>query len=282
MMIRHQTQPIVIHRYDPLLIGTTLDNRYTIMADLAHTAMAHIYLAWDSQIKQIVVMKRLSLATRPAGIERRMAIDYLRQEAHILQSLQHPSIPQYRDCFRIDDDYYVVMEHIMGIPLSLLISRDGLHPHDALILLVKLCHVVSYLHLRRDPIVHGDIKPSNIIITPTGKVTLLDFGIARHMAVQKWTRIPIGTWPYASPEQAAGAPLDPRSVERSTAISPHDRYANAQTLGHVLEAATSHQPVTTQTVRQGGEWLSKIGSALGILSLFLSITLSVATSVPSF
>jgi serine/threonine protein kinase len=286
---------INVRQQDPLLIGTILDDHYIVVAELARTQMTHVYLARMRRSRRLVVIKRLSLAAEPAGLNRLLAISYLLRESDLLLALRHRAIPQHRDCFRIDNDYYLVMDHVIGTPLNILIAHQNIGREPAINLIIRLCNVVLYLHERDNPIIHADIKPGNIIVTPSGDVVLLDLGLARPMFPPRSTHHPVGTIPYAPPEQIVGNPLDKRTdiyalgsvlrelvpvsesddeleaiIERATALVPGNRYKDVQSFVAALEATIRHQGVSTTAVHTLFWWLWGIVSVvilLGVLSL---------------
>ncbi len=186
--------------------------------------MGVVYLAQDQR-----------LANRPCAIkemvdhfidpqQRRDANEYFAREADTLAQLRHPSIPAITDRFDQANRHYLVMEYVEGRNLEEEMAALG-HPLDEGVVIDiarQLCEVLSYLHSFTPPIVYRDMKPSNVMLTPRGKVMLIDFGIARLFKVaSKGTMI--GTLGFAPPEQYQGQ-VDPRS----------DIYSLGATLHYVL------------------------------------------------
>ena len=162
--------------------GTLLNNRYRIVSILGQGGMGAVYCALDEHLGVSVAVKENLFLTD----------EYTRQfqrEANILASLHQPDLPQVRDYFTISTQVqYLVMDFIEGEDLRARIERQRILPEKEVILIgVLICDALSYLHTRKPPIVHRDIKPGNIKITPEGEVYLVDFGLAKVMAASQAT-----------------------------------------------------------------------------------------------
>jgi serine/threonine protein kinase len=218
--------------------GTVLRRQFVVDDVLADTHMSTVYGGWELGCRpqeRRIVIKRLSTAPKPGGLTRRAAVRAFRQEATVLRSLNHPQIPRLRAAFRRGDDYYIVMDYIAGIALDQLMDRGPISPEIAFAITDGLCDVISYLHHQRPPIIHADMKPSNVILANNGQVVLLDFGLARPRNLAHWDDEPIGSLPYAPPEQRRGEPLDERS----------DLYALGVLLTELLDSVASRSFVRT-------------------------------------
>ncbi|MDZ4718709.1 MAG: serine/threonine-protein kinase [Roseiflexaceae bacterium] len=297
-----QSYTLRTRRFDPLPVGTVLARRYIIVALLARTQMTSVYLARTHRLGCLVVIKRLSLANEPAGLDRARAIGYLLRESQLLAGIRHRAVPRWRDCFQICEDYYLVMDHMAGKPLSVLIEHWPVSREKALTIMLRLCRVVAYLHERDVPIIHADLKPSNLIFTESGDIILLDFGLARPLFPRRRTQYPIGTIPYAPPEQHAGASLDQRSdiyalgmifddlisvshadqtisriIQHATEISPSQRYQTVR----AMMADLQHAQMRTSSARilyyQAFLWLWAVLCFVVLLGI---LTLRVPTSPP--
>ncbi len=151
------------------------------------------------------------------------------REARILQTLDHPAIPRYRDYFSTDSTeswgFCLVKDYIPGESLADRIRRGRTYSEQEAIELAEgLLEILSYLHERTPPIIHRDIKPSNILIGENGQLYLVDFGAVQNLAVVEGQTITIvGTYGYMPPEQFGG---------RTVAAS--DLYALGATLVHAL------------------------------------------------
>ncbi|MFJ2110407.1 MULTISPECIES: Stk1 family PASTA domain-containing Ser/Thr kinase [unclassified Streptomyces] len=196
-----------------------LGGRYELGSVLGRGGMAEVYLAHDTRLGRSVAVKtlRADLARDPSFQAR------FRREAQSAASLNHPAIVAVYDT---GEDYvdgvslpYIVMEHVDGSTLrELLHSGRRLLPERTLEMTVGILQALEYSH--RNGIVHRDIKPANVMLTRTGQVKVMDFGIARAMGdsgmTMTQTSAVIGTAQYLSPEQAKGEQVDARSDLYST------------------------------------------------------------------
>ncbi|MFF0475195.1 Stk1 family PASTA domain-containing Ser/Thr kinase [Streptomyces sp. NPDC004284] len=196
-----------------------LGGRYELGPVLGRGGMAEVYLAQDTRLGRTVAVKtlRADLARDPSFQAR------FRREAQSAASLNHPAIVAVYDT---GEDYvdqvsipYIVMEYVDGSTLrELLHSGRKLLPERTLEMTVGILQALEYSH--RAGIVHRDIKPANVMLTRTGQVKVMDFGIARAMGdsgmTMTQTSAVIGTAQYLSPEQAKGEQVDARSDLYST------------------------------------------------------------------
>ncbi|GAA2655581.1 Stk1 family PASTA domain-containing Ser/Thr kinase [Streptomyces lunalinharesii] len=196
-----------------------LGGRYELGSVLGRGGMAEVYLAHDTRLGRTVAVKtlRADLARDPSFQAR------FRREAQSAASLNHPSIVAVYDT---GEDYvdgvsipYIVMEYVDGSTLrELLHSGRKLLPERSLEMTTGVLQALEYSH--RAGIVHRDIKPANVMLTRTGQVKVMDFGIARAMGdagmTMTQTAAVIGTAQYLSPEQAKGEQVDARSDLYST------------------------------------------------------------------
>src|SRR6058998_3455047 len=191
-----------------------LGGRYELGQVLGRGGMAEVYLAHDTRLGRTVAVKTLRayLARDPSFQAR------FRREAESAASLNHPAIVAVYDT---GEDYidgtsipYIVMEYVDGSTLrELLHSGRKLLPERALEMTAGILQALEYSH--RNGIIHRDIKPANVMLTRTGQVKVMDFGIARAVAdtsaTMTQTAAVIGTAQYLSPEQARGETVDARS-----------------------------------------------------------------------
>ena len=202
----------------------SLRGRYQVQRPLARGGMGAVYLAADTELfGRLCVVKELH-ARGLSPADQAEAERNFRREAEVLAALRHPSIPQIYDYFITDERYYLVMEYIEGENLAERVGRQGLLPPDELLRYAdQVCDVLVYLAERQPPVVHRDIKPSNIILQPSGRTFLVDFGVAKPKAGRGRDTAAWGTMGYASPEQTAGR-AEPSS----------DVYGLGATLYHLL------------------------------------------------
>ena len=185
-------------------IGQIVKERYEIVEILGEGGMAFVYKARDKQLQRDVAIKTL----KPNYVNQEKFVDRFRREAQTAANLNHPNIVQIFD-WGIDDEPYFVMEYIEGNTLTSIISGNrtvGLN--DILYIGSQVANGLKEAHKRG--LVHRDIKPGNIMITPDGKVKVTDFGIVslqnEESDITK-TGAVLGTASYISPEQAQGKPV---------------------------------------------------------------------------
>lgn len=186
-----------------------LNNRYQIEGRIGSGGMAEVYRARDLMLERTVAIKLLreDFSQDPTFRER------FRQEAKAAANLSHPNIVTIHDFGFDDKQIFIVMEYIPGTDLkTILESRGSLSVNEALPLIIQACAGVGYAH--RAGLVHCDVKPHNMIVTPDQRLKVTDFGIARALASispQEINNVVWGSPQYFSPEQAAGHPPSPAS-----------------------------------------------------------------------
>jgi serine/threonine-protein kinase len=186
-----------------------LNERYQITEQLGEGGMAVVYRARDLMLERSVAIKvlRKSFSADPDFRER------FRQEAKAAANLSHPNIVTVHD-FGLDEKHlFIVMEYLPGTDLKTMLKRRGRFNEDeALPLLIHTCAGIGYAH--RAGLVHCDVKPHNIIVTPDRRVKVTDFGIARALASihpEEKLAYVWGSPQYFSPEQAEGGAPSPAS-----------------------------------------------------------------------
>ena len=191
---------------DPL-IGRRFDRRYTILRKLGSGGMAEVYLAEDDELGRQVALKMLN--ERHARDEQ--FVERFKREARNAARLSHPHIVRIYDRGQAEGTYYISMEYLDGPTLKELLVRKGPTPPLTAIKFAR--EILSALgEAHKHDIVHRDIKPHNVIVSPEWEVKVTDFGIARSGASQMTEAGSIvGTAQYLSPEQARGKPVDQRS-----------------------------------------------------------------------
>ncbi|MEN6409240.1 MAG: protein kinase [Anaerolineaceae bacterium] len=188
--------------------GDLLNQRYRILGILGQGGMGAVYHAQDENLGVEVAVKENFFLTE----------EYTRQfyrEATILAGLRHPNLPRVGDHFSIEGEgQYLVMDYIEGEDLRERMERVGtLNEEEAVQIGAAICDALTYLHTRKPPVVHRDIKPGNVKITPDGQVMLVDFGLAKVMTgTQATTTGARAMTPgYSPPEQYGTARTDPRT-----------------------------------------------------------------------
>lgn len=182
-----------------------LKQRYAILAQAGRGGFGSVYKAKDIQFgNQLVAIKEMSQSSiDPQDLTEATAS--FNHEAMLLAHLTHPNLPRIYEQFTEDGRSYLVMDFIEGDTLEEHLEKLGhtkLPVEKTLNIALQLCSVVEYLHTRQPPIVFRDLKPANIMMTPSGHVYLIDFGIARHFKPgQEKDTTALGSTGYAPPEQ---------------------------------------------------------------------------------
>ena len=213
--------------------GALLHKRYRIVEILGQGGMGSVYRAVDENLGVDVAVKENLFTTE----------EYARQfrlEAVILANLRHPNLPRVTDHFVIGDQgQYLVMDYIEGEDLRQRMERAGnISEDDAILMGAAMCDALTYLHTRKPPILHRDLKPGNVKITSDGHIFLVDFGLAKvlHGSQATTTGARAMTPGYSPPEQYGTARTDPRTDIYSlgatiyaalTGIIPEDGLARA-------------------------------------------------------
>jgi hypothetical protein len=207
------------------MVGKTLQ-QYQFLEQLGAGGMGEIYKARDTRLNRFVAIKVLTSASAGDPERRRRFI----QEAQAASALNHPNIITIHDIITADNADHLVMEYVQGKTLVDLIPKGGLRVPQVLKSAVQMTDALQAAHAAG--IVHRDLKPGNVMVTDSGLVKILDFGLAKladpspvsHLndadpdATQAIAEAPltvegsiIGTVSYMSPEQAQGKRVDPRS-----------------------------------------------------------------------
>tara|TARA_B100000902_G_scaffold33249_1_gene39859 strand:+ start:1214 stop:2983 length:1770 start_codon:yes stop_codon:yes gene_type:complete len=185
-------------------IGQIVKERYEILEILGEGGMAFVYKARDMQLERFVAIKTL----KPNYVNQETFVDRFKREAKTAANLNHPNIVQIFD-WGIEKEPYFVMEYIEGNTLTSIIAKNRtISLSDILFIGAQVSNGLHAAHQKG--LVHRDIKPGNIMITPDGKVKVTDFGIVslqnEESDITKTGSI-LGTASYISPEQAQGKPV---------------------------------------------------------------------------
>lgn len=231
------------------LVGRRLDH-YLVLDSIGGGAMGHVYRARDVVLRRTVALK-VHRATR------RSALGRFQQEGRALLALQHPGIAEIYEHGETAGMPYIAMELVEGPTLADLLRHGGVGGPAA----VAIAHDVALAlgHAHRHGTVHRDLKPSNVIVSSSGVVKLVDFGLAKQIAmpepaedeatVYEWSGVHtaagavLGTPAYMSPEQARARPIDARADvfslgallhELVTGVAIFRRASPAATIGAIL------------------------------------------------
>ncbi|MBE3001796.1 serine/threonine protein kinase, partial [Nocardiopsis sp. HNM0947] len=212
----------------PELAGTVLSDRYRLEEQVGSGGMGTVWKATDTLLNRPVAVKLL----HPAQMAEPTARERFRTEGRITAGLSHPGIAQVYDYGEEEGRAFLIMELVVGEPLSQILRETGhLTPDRTLDFVCQAAKALAAAHARG--VVHRDIKPGNLLVTEDDQLKLTDFGIARgDMSVTlTQTGMVMGTAQYISPEQASGRP----------ATSSSDLYA----LGVVAYECLAGQPPFT-------------------------------------
>jgi len=200
------------------MIGRTISH-YEITEKLGEGGMGVVYKARDTRLKRFVALKVLP-PDKVSDPERKQRFV---QEAQSASALNHPNIVTVYDIDQADGVDFIAMEYVDGKTLDELIGRKGLKLNEALRVAIQIADALAEAHAAG--IVHRDLKPGNVMVTPDGRVKVLDFGLAKltetapagpddpTLTARQSTElgVVVGTAAYVSPEQAEGRKVDARS-----------------------------------------------------------------------
>ena len=204
--------------------GQILQSRYRIDKQIGQGGMGAVYVATDERFNSTVAIKQTLLMDD----NYRKAIE---REARLLNSLKHPALPRVSDHFLEGNGQFLVMEYIPGEDLSHRMEDENkpFPVEEVLNWADQLLDALDFLHNQENPVIHRDIKPQNLKVTPMGRIILLDFGLAKGNPTESANKTAAKSIfgysrNYASLEQIQGTGTDPRS----------DLYSLAATLYHLL------------------------------------------------
>jgi serine/threonine-protein kinase len=183
-----------------VLLGRQMNGRYTILSLVAEGGMGRVYRARDDVEGDEVAVKRVPFSEVAVSAKPLF-------ESDLLRVLRHPNLPRVRDSFRDGSAHYLVMNYIAGPTLHEVIKvYERLEPRLAVAYALDVLQVLDYLHCQPRPIIHRDIKATNLKFHEDGRLMVVDFGIAKVLAPDEYTRMSAkGLTPgYGPPEQYTG------------------------------------------------------------------------------
>ena len=196
-----------VARSDPPTSATVAEElrsgRYAVTKRLGGGGQGETLEAVDKRDGRLVAIKRF----RIKGAESWKDVELAEREARVLSGLDHPSLPRYIEHFEESGSLYLVMEKIEGNTLREFARIQGFDQHAVVRLLNDVADVLEYLHRRSPPLIHRDIKPTNIIRRPDGAFVLVDFGSVRDCLKPEGGSTVVGTFGYMAPEQFQGRAL---------------------------------------------------------------------------
>jgi serine/threonine-protein kinase len=236
--------------------GTQLRERYEILGLIGQGGMGAVYKAADLRLPgRLCAVKEIWLPSDMSADALAQAREQFLREASTLARLDHPNLPKVSDYFTlapatgkadppVTSRDYLVMDYVPGQDLHQVVQearREGQFLDERAVLdwMVQLCAALSYLHDQDPPVIHRDVKPANVKLTPDGRIKLVDFGLVKPLDPQDPKTVTglrgIGSLPYTPIEQYAGelGHTDIRS----------DLYGLGATVYHLL---TGHPPASAQ------------------------------------
>jgi serine/threonine-protein kinase len=200
---------------DPL-VDRLLDGRYAVEARLAHGGMSTVYVATDTRLGRRVAVKVM----QPALAEDPEFVARFNREARAAARLSHPDVVAVYDQGADDGHVFLVMEYVPGSTLRDVIREKGrLSPGETVAVMDHVLAALGAAHAAG--LVHRDVKPENVLVTPDGRVKVTDFGLARAVAGSSVTGdsgMMFGTASYVAPEQVSGGVADVRSDVYSAGV----------------------------------------------------------------
>jgi serine/threonine protein kinase/tetratricopeptide (TPR) repeat protein len=191
-----------------LVLGTVLASRYEIVALLGEGGMGAVYKAQDMALDRPVALKVI----RPALAQNSAIVERFKQELRLSHTVTHKNVVRMYDLGEDAGIKFITMEFIEGRDLRALIEEKGkLPPEQAVDVLQQVCRALEAAHTVG--VIHRDLKPQNIMQDASGRIVVMDFGLARTLQGDGMTQSGalVGTMEYMSPEQALGKELDQRS-----------------------------------------------------------------------
>ena len=235
-----------------LAVGAVLAGRYRVLARLGEGGMGGVYQAEDLRVPgRMWAVKELLGDAHTTPEEQAAAIQRFDAEVALMARFSNPRIPAVVDRFYEGGHHYFVMDFVPGASLEARLAQANgpLPERQVLEWCAQVCDVLAYLHAQQPPVILRDLKPGNVMVTPTGEVRVIDFGIARTYKLGQTSNTEnLGTLIYASPEHLGQTgQTDARS----------DIYSLGATLYHLL---TNHEPAPMDTPAPGS--LRRLNPAL--------------------
>jgi HAMP domain-containing protein len=195
--------------------GRLFANRYYVLSILGKGGMGTVYRVLDRELDEDVALKVLT----PEIGEGSTAGDVLRQETRLARMITHPNVVRAYDLGESDGVRFLTMEYVPGTTLSELLERRGrLDLAPGLQIAKQICRGLAAVH--KAGVIHGDLKPRNVMVMASGVVKLMDFGVARGArGGERQDGLVGGSLQYMSPEQARGGALDPQTDLYSAGVT---------------------------------------------------------------
>jgi len=188
----------------PLSPGTSLQSgRLQVLSQLAFGGFSAVYMVKDRQNKAMI-LKELVIPKNIGEEATQRIKDHFTREAKILSELNHEQLAKVLDFFVEERRNYLLLEYIRGQNLRQLVSgKTGLQESIVVDWAMQMCSVLEYLHTHHPPVIHRDFTPENLIVSPVGKIVLIDFNAAFELVCTATSTV-IGKYAYMAPEQFRG------------------------------------------------------------------------------
>lgn len=224
--------------------------RYRIVREIGRGGMGAVFLAEDAEFSRKVAIKILSGGTSdPAALRR------FEREARTVAQLRHDAIVRVHDVGGLGDLHFFVMDYVEGVSLQRFLQAQGQLPIDIVeAVLYRVGVGLAHAHAQPNPVVHRDVKPSNILVDTEGQVTIMDFGVAKvgqDSAGLTRTGMIVGTPEYISPEQVRSAPVSPATDQYALgAVTFAMLTGRPPFAGSFYEVLIAHQKENVPDIRE--------------------------------
>jgi HAMP domain-containing protein len=233
-------------------VGHVFAGRYELLSELGKGGMGVVFRARDRELDEEVALKVLKGVG--VGEGQGSQVDRLRQEIKLARVITHPNVVRAFDFGESGGSHFLTMEYVPGTTLREVIdARGGLQLTPALQIAKQVCRGLAAVH--KAGIIHGDLKPQNVMVMGSGVAKLMDFGVARTRSNQDHGGVSVaGTPLYMSPEQAKGADLDERSDIYSAGVLIYEMFTGqcpfqAREVTEILQMHLNDIPVDPRTHR---------------------------------
>ena len=233
-------------------VGRIFAGRYELLSELGKGGMGVVFRARDRELDEEVALKVLKGVGEGEGSSAQ--VDRLRQEIKLARVITHPNVVRAFDFGESGGSRFLTMEYVPGTTLREVIdARGGLQLTPALQIAKQVCRGLAAVH--KAGIIHGDLKPQNVMVMGNGVAKLMDFGVARMRSNQDHGGVSVvGTPLYMSPEQAKGADLDERSDIYSVGVMMYEMFTGqcpfqAREVAEILQMHLSDTPADPRALR---------------------------------
>lgn len=249
----------------PLPVGTVVEN-YRVESIVGKGGMGEVYLARHALSQQEVALKVVSpLLMKAEGVAARFL-----KEAQTMARLRHPNIVQLYNFFEAGGRFFMVMEYLPGQSLKERLKQGALSVDEAVRVSLGVLAGLHFAHTRDNAVIHRDVKPDNVLLTDSGRVVLIDFGVAKALGTEKLTRTgsTVGTCEYMSPEQVMAENVGPATDQYAFGVTLFKMLTGSVPFPQesdsgfeVMRAHLEREPPSLDSLREGlPRWLQQVVS----------------------